>query len=114
MSGEYGPKVRLATVRERTSASGNRYFSGFLGDASVLMFRDSDADNEWGEAWAVYVQERKKRQNGNGQGASQQRRNSNTVAPEKPSERAKRTAQEMHRPIGDGDDGRPFDDDIGF
>ena len=30
--------VKLCELWERTSAKGTRYFSGFLGDAQVLMF----------------------------------------------------------------------------
>jgi len=52
------PKVRLATLRERTSASGTRYMTGLLGDARLLLFRDEDADNEWGEGWALLIEER--------------------------------------------------------
>lgn len=45
-------KVHLFDLRERTSASGNRYLSGWLGKASVVAFLDRDA----GEAtWQVYV-----------------------------------------------------------
>jgi hypothetical protein len=36
-------KVLLLELKERTSASGNRYLSGWLGRASVVAFLDKDA-----------------------------------------------------------------------
>lgn len=59
MNADHRPIVRLATVHKRKSSKGNEYFSGFMGDAMLLLFRDSDADSDrWGEAWKVLVQER--------------------------------------------------------
>jgi len=52
------PKVRIAVLRERTSASGSRYMTGLLGDAKLLLFRDEAADTEWGQAWALLVEQR--------------------------------------------------------
>ncbi len=50
MSG--GEKVLLMELRERTSAAGNRYLSGWLGKASVVAFLDREAD---GEVWQVFL-----------------------------------------------------------
>lgn len=73
MSGDNGPLVRLATLRKRTSKNGNEYFSGWLGDSTLLLFRDPDADSDqWGEAWKLLAQERqsnKKNQRGSNERA---------------------------------------------
>lgn len=50
------PKVLLAALEERTSASGTRYLSGWLGKARVVGFLDRDAADEK-TVWNVYVQE---------------------------------------------------------
>lgn len=50
MSG--GDKVLLLELKERTSAAGNRYLSGWLGKASVVAFLDRDADEP---TWQVFV-----------------------------------------------------------
>src|SRR3954463_12360823 len=55
--------VRLAELWERTSARGTRYFSGFLGDAQVLMFDGGEREHptrpgETVHAWRLMVQER--------------------------------------------------------
>lgn len=47
-------KVLLVEVRERTSGSGNRYLSGWLGKASVVAFLSKDAEAP-GDVWQVYV-----------------------------------------------------------
>ena len=96
---EFGPKVRLATLHERTSQNGNRYFSGLLGASTVLMFRDPDNDSEqWGEAWSLLVQERTPKRQGSSDG-------------EQPRQRRQAARKPPHRVAGDP---RPFDDDIGF
>lgn len=51
-------KVHLLDLRERTSANGNRYLSGWLGKASVVAFLDRDAEEP---TWNVYVSEPKPR-----------------------------------------------------
>lgn len=48
------PKVLLLQLRERTSASGNLYLSGWLGKASVVGFLDRDSEDK---VWNVYLQE---------------------------------------------------------
>lgn len=45
-------KVLLLELKERTSASGNRYMSGWLGKASVVAFLDKDAAEP---TWQVFV-----------------------------------------------------------
>jgi len=45
-------KVLLMELRERTSAAGNRYLSGWLGKASVVAFLDREADEP---VWQVYL-----------------------------------------------------------
>jgi len=40
MSGDRKPMVKLTELWERTSANGNTYFSGYLGAAQVLLFRE--------------------------------------------------------------------------
>jgi hypothetical protein len=59
MSPQKKPSVPLMELREYESANGNRYFSGFLGKAKVLMFQDRDAEPSGKELarWNVLVQE---------------------------------------------------------
>lgn len=46
-------RVHLFDLRERTSAAGNRYLSGWLGKARVVAFLDREADDP---TWNVYLQ----------------------------------------------------------
>jgi hypothetical protein len=55
--------VKLTTMWERVSAKGTRYFSGFLGDAQLLMFDGGERDHpskpgERVHVWNVLCQER--------------------------------------------------------
>src|SRR5689334_12618201 len=55
--------VKLAELWERTSARGTRYFSGFLGDAQILMFDGGEREHptkpgETVHVWRLMVQER--------------------------------------------------------
>ena len=55
--------VKLAELWERTSARGARYFSGFLGDAQVLLFDGGEKPHptrpeETVHVWRLMVQER--------------------------------------------------------
>jgi hypothetical protein len=55
--------VKLAELWERTSARGTRYFSGFLGDAQILMFDGGERGHptrpeETVHVWRLMVQER--------------------------------------------------------
>ena len=47
-----GERVLLMELRERTSAKGNVYLSGWLGRASVVAFLDREADEP---TWQVFV-----------------------------------------------------------
>jgi len=48
-------KVFLGRLYERTSQRGNRYFSGRLGLARVMLFRDEKADDD--NVWQLFVQD---------------------------------------------------------
>ena len=48
-------KVFLGRLYERTSQRGNRYFSGRLGPARVMLFRDENADTD--NVWQLFVQD---------------------------------------------------------
>src|SRR3954453_14946250 len=55
--------VKLAELWERTSAKGTRYFSGFMGDAQVLLFDAGEKPHptrpeETVRVWRLMVQER--------------------------------------------------------
>ncbi|MDO9490182.1 MAG: hypothetical protein Q7J32_17555 [Sphingomonadaceae bacterium] len=56
MKDRNGPKVPLMRLWERTSANGNRYFAGYMGQASVVMFHDEKAEGEHPQ-WQLYVSE---------------------------------------------------------
>lgn len=56
-------KVLLAVLKERQSAKGNRYLSGWLGKARLIAFQDKDAPE--GEiVWQVYAQTPEERDQG--------------------------------------------------
>lgn len=67
-------KVLLLELKERTSAAGNSYMSGWLGKASVVAF---SKEENGGKIWSVYVQtpapkpDEAKRQPNNGNGRVQ-------------------------------------------
>ena len=48
-------KVLLGRLYERTSQKGNRYFSGRLGAARVMLFKDDYADDD--NVWQLFVQD---------------------------------------------------------
>ncbi len=48
-------KVLLGRLYERTSQKGNRYFSGRLGPARVMLFKDDYADDD--NVWQLFVQD---------------------------------------------------------
>jgi hypothetical protein len=53
--------VKLATLWERTSAKGRQYYSGFMGDAQLLMFVGKEVTRDNGEVvqtWKLFAQER--------------------------------------------------------
>ena len=56
MSQQQSHKVHLATLFEKVSAKGNRYYYGRLGAASVVMFLDERSESA-DPKWQLYVQE---------------------------------------------------------
>jgi hypothetical protein len=53
--------VKLCDLWQRKSKAGKTYFSGFLGDCQVLMFRGGEITRPNGEVvqtWKLLVQER--------------------------------------------------------
>jgi hypothetical protein len=60
MIGERWPMVKLAELWGRTSVAGNRYFSGYLGRAQLLLFDTGEQPppNRPDETWNLLVQER--------------------------------------------------------
>jgi hypothetical protein len=63
MNGDRKPMVLLTTVWERTSAAGNKYYSGFLGSSQLLMFDDGEHPHptrpgETVHVWKLLLQER--------------------------------------------------------
>jgi hypothetical protein len=102
MTGE--PKVLLCKLFERTSASGNRYMFGRLGNAKIIAFVDRDAEPQYGAdvIWQVFLQA------GDSDGARsapRQQSTSSSAPPRQP--RAARPKPDA--PTGDG---RPFSDEI--
>jgi hypothetical protein len=60
--------VLLCRLVERTGANGNRYFTGYLGEAKVILLADKDADPEklYGgvAAWKLLVEEKRPKPEG--------------------------------------------------
>jgi len=52
---QFDGKVLLGRLFERTSQKGNRYFSGRLGAARIMLFHDDKADVD--NAWQMFVQD---------------------------------------------------------
>ena len=52
------PKFPLTRMTQRTSAKGNPYFTGLLGNTTLLLFKTPDGDSEYGQGWTLYIQER--------------------------------------------------------
>jgi hypothetical protein len=65
---QYAPKVLLCRLIERASANGNRYFTGYMGEARVILLADKDADPEklYGgvAAWKLLVEEKRPKPEG--------------------------------------------------
>ena len=61
--------VPLAGLYENTSKNGNRYFSGYLGKARVVMLEDKNA-KEGEPGWTLFVQERPQKPQEARQGAT--------------------------------------------
>jgi hypothetical protein len=58
------PRVVLTQLSERTSARGTRYFAGYLGKSSVVLFADSEPDTYGDPRWSLYVSEPQPRAEG--------------------------------------------------
>jgi hypothetical protein len=80
-------KLKLMQLTERVSSKGTRYFTGLLGGLNVIAF--SAGENEWGEVWDVFLQERAPKPV---QGHGQQR----------PSPRSQAAADLFNRPLDRG------------
>ncbi len=52
---QFDGKVLLGRLYERTSQKGNRYFSGRLGTARIMLFKDDKADVD--NCWQMFVQD---------------------------------------------------------
>lgn len=53
--GPVNTRVPVTRLFEKTSAKGNRYFTGRLGNARVLLFRDEHADTGGDPVWQMYL-----------------------------------------------------------
>lgn len=51
------PKVLLLQLSERTSGTGTRYFSGWLGKARLVGFLADEPDRDGNPLWNVYAAE---------------------------------------------------------
>src|SRR4051812_1046538 len=51
------PRVLLMQLSERTSAKGNRYFSGWLGKARVVVFQADEPDKYGNPQWSMFLSE---------------------------------------------------------
>ena len=100
MSGE--PKVLLFRLFEKTSANGNRYLFGRLGNAKVVAFIDKDTELKFGATacFNVFLQP--------GDDGKQQQQSSGS---QRQQQGAPRQARQQCRDAGS--DGRPFDDPVG-
>ena len=98
-------KVPLLKLWERTSGKGNRYLSGFMGDASVIGFIDPDESEAKGcTVWQLYAQE--------SQRAADTRKAKNKAR--RSSGASIRTATAAQAPNGGGHDPRDHEDEIPF
>ena len=114
-------KVLLGRLYEKTSSKGNRYFTGRLGAARVVMLLDAHAEGT-DPTWQLFVQDgddkgkgkqpladhppeaRQRPQearHGSGQGNGRQRRQGRQAAP----------PADWQAPVGND---APFNDEIGF
>jgi hypothetical protein len=63
---KFAAKVPLCRLIERQSAKGTKFFSGFLGDAKVVMFQDPDCppDKLYGGvgAWKLFLEQKPTKQ----------------------------------------------------
>jgi hypothetical protein len=101
MTGE--PKVLLCKLFERTSANGNRYMFGRLGNAKIIVFVDRDAELKYGAevVWNVFVQ-----------AAEQDDSRQSSTPSSSPRRSPRRSAPDPRGDAPADGDGRPFDDDL--
>src|SRR3954449_5398898 len=99
--------VKLAELWERTSARGTHYFSGFLGDAQILLFDVGERPHptrpdETVHVWRLMVQERdparrpgtnSRNSGGSDPGDGADRRFANFASPDPGEAQAKATAR---------------------
>ncbi len=117
MSG-FSDKVLLCRLYERTSAKGNRYLAGRLGEAKVVAFMDADAELKFGATacFSVYLQagEDRKADGDAGGGARQPREPRPTPSPGAGSPPRPGRVQRWERPETEPPTAdRPFyDDDV--
>lgn len=106
---QQSPKIPLLKLWERTSGKGNRYLSGFMGDAQVIGFIDADESEARGcTVWQLYAQESQRAADAR-KAANKSRRSSGSAT------RQATTAQAPSGPSGpSGDDVRDYDDEIPF
>ncbi len=53
--GRDGPKVLVLKLRERTSAKGTVWLSGWMGQAKLVGFKDAEPDQYGNEVWSIYA-----------------------------------------------------------
>jgi hypothetical protein len=96
-----GPRVKLFTLWQRTSARGIPYLSGYLGNCGVVCFIDEDAELREGVecVWNVYLQQ--------GDEQPQRQRAAAAQQPRRP-----RRVQRRPKPPPSDDDGPPLDDPV--
>ena len=56
------PMVKIGGLYEKTSQKGNRYFVGRLNGVRLLMFANTDKQQESDPDWLLFVQERSEQQ----------------------------------------------------
>jgi hypothetical protein len=111
MSGQFPPPVPLATLYERESAKGTRYFTGRLGLAKLVMF-PGDATADGTPTWNLLIQQPPPKAEAQQQPprAPQATHPSATNTPS-PAPRRPYQHRSAPRPAASGDP-RPFDDPL--
>jgi hypothetical protein len=49
------PKVLVLKLRQRVSAKGTTYLTGWMGSAKLVGFKDAERDEYGNEVWSVYA-----------------------------------------------------------
>jgi hypothetical protein len=118
--------VKLAEMWQRKSAKGSVYFSGFMGDCQVLLFREGKKPHptrpdEEVIVWKLLVQERDPERRPS-QRRDQPTRGQSTWDASRDRDQPSAPAVEVFAPAREPDPGQrdtgdpapPFDDEIGF